>query len=159
MHTHDFSLAFYILFFAGFTDALDGFLARKFGWASRFGGFLDPIADKLLMFSSYVALSLAELLPWWISILVIARDSYIIAGATYYHFFIGKFNPTPTQLSKLTTVLLILLVLLTLSNAAWPFISGLWINSLIYIVAILAFITAFQYTWIWTKKALETRNG
>ena len=112
LHEEQFKLAFFILFAAGLTDALDGFLARKFDWSSRFGGFLDPIADKLLMFSSFVALSLAQLLPWWISILVIVRDIYIIAGATYYHFFIGKFKPTPTKLSKLTTALLMLLVLM-----------------------------------------------
>lgn len=153
-----FKAGFYILLAAGFTDALDGYLARRYSWSSKIGGILDPVADKLLMISAYFVLSMSELLPWWISVLVICRDLMIVAGATTYYFWIEKISASPTLLSKLNTVLLVLLVLMALGNAIWPMLSIETINMMIWSVATLSILTGIQYVWIWTRKAWRIKH-
>ena len=66
-----FAAALWLFAVAGASDALDGFLARRFGWVSRVGSVLDPLADKLLLVTSYVCLGLSQVLPWWLTLLVL----------------------------------------------------------------------------------------
>lgn len=77
----NFDVALPTLFVAGMSDAVDGWLARRFHWQSRLGLFLDPIADKLLLFTVYPALGIAGELPWWLVALVLGRDLLILAAA------------------------------------------------------------------------------
>ena len=67
--------------FAGFTDAADGYVARKMGDASRIGAYLDPIADKLLLTAIYICFGVAGLTPWWLVYLVVGRDVMILSLA------------------------------------------------------------------------------
>ena len=76
----DYLPALVLFFVAGFTDGLDGFLAKRFGWQSELGGLLDPIADKLLMFSAFVCLWVAGAVPVWLLLAVVGRDAVIVAG-------------------------------------------------------------------------------
>ncbi|MDE2089174.1 MAG: CDP-alcohol phosphatidyltransferase family protein, partial [Gammaproteobacteria bacterium] len=69
---------------AGLSDALDGFLAKRYGWTSRLGAVLDPLADKILLVSSYIALGWLRLLPLWLVAAVIVRDLVIVIGAAVY---------------------------------------------------------------------------
>lgn len=69
-----------IFAFAGLSDAADGFLAKRFGYASRFGRFLDPAADKLLMLASFLTLTTLGVAPLWLTAIVIARDAAIVSG-------------------------------------------------------------------------------
>ncbi|MGD1976783.1 MAG: CDP-alcohol phosphatidyltransferase family protein, partial [Gammaproteobacteria bacterium] len=71
-----------VFFLAGFTDGLDGFLAKRFDWRSRLGGILDPLADKLLLVTSFLTLGYIGLAPVWLLIMVVARDVIIVSGAT-----------------------------------------------------------------------------
>src|SRR6185312_4642652 len=71
---HEYQWAFFIFFTAGFTDGLDGWLARQYNWQSSFGSFVDPMADKLLVATSFIALALLDYLPWWLVVLVFLRD-------------------------------------------------------------------------------------
>ena len=66
---------------AGLSDALDGLLARRFGWRSRLGGLLDPAADKVMLLACYVALAVSDGAPNWIAWLVVGRDALIVAGS------------------------------------------------------------------------------
>ena len=76
---HDLALALFVV--AGFSDGLDGYLAKRFDWHSRAGALLDPIADKLLVAGTFVALSITGHLPIWLAVIVILRDVVIVGGA------------------------------------------------------------------------------
>jgi cardiolipin synthase len=96
---------------AGFSDALDGFLAKRYGWQSWLGGILDPIADKLLLTAAFLWLAFAGDVPAWLAALVIGRDLVIVGGAVAYYCLIGRFDAAPSALSKLTTLVQIVFVL------------------------------------------------
>ncbi len=112
-----YGLALGLILIAGLSDALDGFLARRFDWRTRLGGLLDPAADKLLMFAAYVTLAVIGLVPVWFSAVVVGRDLVIITGTIVYQVYVAPVHGEPTSASKLNTVLQILFVLLTISHA------------------------------------------
>ena len=96
---------------AGLSDAVDGFLAKRYGWQSWLGGILDPIADKLLLMAAFLWLAFAGDVPGWLAALVIGRDLVIVGGAVAYYYLIGHFDAAPSRLSKLTTLVQIVFVL------------------------------------------------
>jgi len=114
----NYGTALALILLAGFSDGLDGFLAKRFGWRTRLGGILDPLADKLLLVTVFVTLTWLEVTPMWLTALVIGRDLLIVVGALSYNFLIGEVQPEPTRISKLNTALQLLYVLLVLSQAA-----------------------------------------
>ena len=99
------SQAFWIGFAAGLTDVLDGLLARALKVSSRVGAYLDPIADKLLLTASYLALGISGALPWWMVALVFGRDLFILAMAGYGYFFTPLRDFPPSVWGKLSTLL------------------------------------------------------
>lgn len=101
---------------AGVSDALDGLLAKRFGWQSRLGSLLDPIADKLMLGLAMLGLAWVAMLPSWLVGLVLARDLVIVAGAAAWWRLAGPFDGQPSLLSKLTTALQVALVLLCLAE-------------------------------------------
>lgn len=115
----------YDLTLAGFgvaavSDALDGWLAKTFGWASRLGKILDPVADKLLLVSFYLTLSFLGRVPPWLTATVVLRDAVIVLGAAAYRLCVGYLEGHPTAVSKLNTLLQLLFVLLVIARAQWP---------------------------------------
>lgn len=149
-----FDAALLLALFAGLSDALDGYLAKRFSWQSELGGLLDPVADKLLLLACFLGLADAGVLPWWLALLVLGRDVIIVAGAVAYHNLVGPLHAAPSYLSKLTTVLQILLVLATLLHlsrfAEWP----LWLNQwLLAGVAVVTLASGFDYIARWSLKA------
>ncbi len=109
---------------AGASDAADGFLAKKFGLASRFGAWLDPAADKLLMLASFVSLTLVGAVPVWVTVLVIGRDIAIVLGVLLAQVLRLPLKVAPLMIGKVSTVVQVLyiafvLLVLTL-NANWP---------------------------------------
>jgi len=138
---------------SGISDWLDGALARRFGWQSRFGGMLDPLADKLLMISVYAALAWMGELPAWLFWLVVVRDLVIVTGGLIYHYRIEPFRAEPTRLSKFNTlcqVLLMWAVLMALAGLALP---EMLIQGLIWLVALTLLATMFQYVLLWGLRA------
>ncbi|MBR6530255.1 MAG: CDP-alcohol phosphatidyltransferase family protein [Clostridia bacterium] len=99
-----------VLIVCALTDALDGHLARKNGWITDLGKLLDPLADKLASMGALVALSMAELLPWWITSLAILKEVVMIVGAA---FILGKKKIVVASVwyGKLATVLFYVVVL------------------------------------------------
>jgi Phosphatidylglycerophosphate synthase len=83
---HNYSLAIVLFFIAGVTDALDGWIAKRFSCQSRLGSILDPMADKLLLAGSFITLFVIGLLPLWLLILVFLRDVMIVAATVGYFF-------------------------------------------------------------------------
>ena len=114
-----FMLAFWLAIVAGASDAVDGWLAKRFDWDSPSGGLLDPLADKLLLGVGFVGLWWSQRLPGWLVALVLARDAVIVAGALVWWRTLGPFAATPTRLSKLNTVLQVVLVVAVLADAAF----------------------------------------
>lgn len=114
-----FSTALVLFAIAGFSDALDGFLAKHFHWESRLGSILDPLADKLLLVASFASLAWLDLVPMWLLWLVLARDLIIIVGGLTYHYLIGRFTLLPLWSSKINTTLQITLVLLVILEQQW----------------------------------------
>jgi cardiolipin synthase len=105
---------------AGLSDGLDGFLARRYHWQSRLGGFLDPLADKLLLTVTFVALAIQGLLPVWLAALVIVRDVVIVSGGVAYQWFVAPVQPEPSRVSKLNTAMQLLFLCLVVTAAAFP---------------------------------------
>jgi len=98
-----FGAAFFVFGLAAFTDALDGFLARVLNQQTPLGAYLDPIADKLLLVTSFVAFSILELIPVWLTILVVSRDVIISIGIIVLRLNLFHIEIKPSILSKCTT--------------------------------------------------------
>jgi cardiolipin synthase len=111
-------LALALVLFAGVSDGVDGYLAKRFDWQSRFGALFDPVADKLLFVSVFVLLAIRELLPVWLVGLVVGRDAVIVSGAMGYRWIVGPFPGAATVLSKANTGVLVLLGCTVLAAAA-----------------------------------------
>jgi len=145
---------------AGFSDALDGFLAKRYGWQSWLGGLLDPIADKLLLIVSFIALGLTGAHPLWLTWLVIGRDLVIVAGALLYHTLIGRLSAEPTTLSKITTVLQIGYVLLQLVHlSSWIDVPTVLLTAAIWLVAIATLASGLDYVLKWSRRAARVRRA
>ena len=112
----DYGTALVIALVAGGSDAVDGWLAKRFGWDSWLGGVLDPVADKLMLVAAFVALTLQDESPVWLFVLVAGRDLVIVAGAVAYHNLVGRLDAKPTRISKLTTLVQIVYVLALLAH-------------------------------------------
>ena len=112
------ALALFVL--AGITDGLDGFIARSRGQRTALGMVLDPVADKLLLMSVVIVLSILKELPWWFAVIVVSRDVILIGGAFILYIFVGQVSMPPSWLGKLTTGFQILTVLLTMLDNFVP---------------------------------------
>lgn len=135
---------------AAISDGVDGFLARRFGWQTRLGAILDPLADKAMILAAMIALVVAGLLPLWLLLLLLTRDLLIVAGATHYNFFVrAGFVPRPMLLGKLHTFLEALLILVVIGAAwqGWPL--GVERDGLIALVTLSTFISGYGYYRQW----------
>jgi cardiolipin synthase len=140
--------------FAGLSDAVDGLLAKRCGWQSRLGGLLDPIADKLMLLSCFLALGIGEALPWWLVGLVAGRDLVIVAGALAYHRLVGPLEAAPSGLSKVTTAAQIALVLLVLVDGTQAVELPGWLDAgAVMLIAALTLASGLHYVVAWSAKA------
>jgi cardiolipin synthase len=110
--------AIILLFAAGFTDVIDGFLARRFQISTRAGAYFDPIADKILLSVIYVSLGLAGAMPWWMVAVVFGRDVLILAMAGYGLLFTSLRKFPPSVWGKISTFLQIAAALVVLGARA-----------------------------------------
>jgi cardiolipin synthase len=152
--------ALWLALFAGLSDAVDGLLAKRFGWTSRLGGLLDPIADKLMLLGCFLALGIGDELPAWLIWLVIGRDAVIVSGALAYHRWVGPLEPAPSRLSKLTTVVQIALVLVALFGGLHAITLPAWVLAgTILLVAALTIASGLHYVIAWSAKARRAWQG
>jgi cardiolipin synthase (CMP-forming) len=150
-------LALVLFFVAGFTDGLDGFLAKRFSWQSRLGGMLDPAADKLLLVASFVTLWIAGYVPPWLLAAVVARDVVIVAGAGLYQWRVGNFVAEPSIISKLNSALQLLYVLLTLCLLVFGVPGRELIGALGWLVLVTTVFSGLDYVIRWTGRARALR--
>jgi cardiolipin synthase len=154
----DYSIALVLIFVAGASDALDGYLAKTFDWRTRIGSLLDPAADKLLLTSVFLSLTYMGLVPLLLTIIVIARDVVIVLGAVTYQLLIGPVRGEPTAISKLNTACQLGFVLFTIMNAgfAWPpRISLLILGAAVVFTSI---TSGLNYVLSWSKRAWQMRH-
>lgn len=152
-------VALLLLMAAGLSDALDGYLAKRFGWGSRLGSILDPLADKLLLMSSYIALGWLGQIPVWLVLVVVGRDIIIVAGGLAYHYGIKPIDlMAPTLLSKLNTLAQIILVLVVLLAESLLPLPDWMITGLVYIVLLTTLLSGLGYVWTWGARALHAKE-
>ena len=96
---------------AAVSDALDGYLAKRFHWTSDLGRFLDPMADKLLLMSVFITAAWLDIAPWWVATVAVTRDLVIGVGALVYRLWFGPLRGRPTLISKINTGMQILYLL------------------------------------------------
>jgi cardiolipin synthase len=144
-------LAFVCFLAAGASDAIDGFLARRLDQRSDLGAYLDPLADKALLVSIYVALAMLNELPVWITILVVSRDLFIVA-AVVLSWMIGQpIEVKPLAVSKINTVAQIVLAAFVLGDLAMGSGLDMLRMALIYLVAVLTIASAGAYLVDWVQ--------
>jgi cardiolipin synthase len=135
---------------AGITDGVDGLIARITHQRTELGAYLDPIADKLLLFSAFITLAIIEVIPSWLVVIVITRDVIILVGflvmlLTDYH---PKINPS--LLSKMTTVFQILTIVLVLFTGYYPVFKQISMIA-IYGTAVMTVLSGAHYIYIGTR--------
>jgi len=144
-------IAFLLFLAAGISDAIDGFLAKRFHMASELGAYLDPLADKALIVSIYISLGIAGALPIFLVILVVSRDIMIIS-AFMLSWLVGKPMPVkPLFVSKANTVAQILLATLVLAEQAFNFDAVLAAQLIMGLVAILTLLSIAFYLAGWVR--------
>ena len=116
----EFGAALALVVAAGLTDWLDGYTARRLGVAGRFGVVLDPLADKVLLVTLFLALAGIRLIPLWLLVLVVGRDVLIVLGALLWRLLWHVVKFLPSMLGKVSTFFQIVFVLLVLLEAALP---------------------------------------
>jgi cardiolipin synthase len=133
---------------SGLSDGFDGLLARSLNQRSALGAYLDPIADKLLLSSSFVILAFKKQLAWWLTILVLSRDVLILIVAVVI-LLISGYRPFPPSIyGKLTTASEIILVFLVVLGAAYPnYRLGALNHFLVYAVTVLSIGSGFHYSF------------
>jgi len=116
-------VAFWVFMLAGVSDAVDGFLAKRYGWETELGRYLDPMADKLLLISLFIVLGILGQLPSWLVLCVVFRDGIMIAAILLAWMLDHPVEIQPIAISKLNTALQIILVSVVLADAG--FVLGL----------------------------------
>lgn len=139
------------------SDGLDGWLAKRFNWTSHLGKILDPLADKLLLVALFLTATWINLVPWWLTAVVVARDVMIGAGAVIYRLWFGPLHGRPTILSKINTGMQLAVALAAILGAA----SGLPTPEMVTALAILTLfstlISGADYLTLFTRRALATQ--
>src|SRR5580704_2387559 len=145
------ALALFIV--AAASDGLDGYLAKRFDWTSELGKFLDPLADKLLLVTVYVEAAWLDLVPWWLTAAVVARDVMIGLGALIYRLWFGPLHGRPTAISKINTATQLLYVMLVLLAAASGFPSREVLQACALITLVATLISGAHYLGAFARRA------
>ena len=153
--SQEWTLAFVVFVCAGLSDALDGWLAKRFKLETELGAYLDPLADKALLVSIYVTLALGHQLPVALAVLVVSRDVMIIS-AVLISFALGKpVKIKPLFISKLNTTAQIAFAGLILATKAFDLALGTGFNLSLAVVAALTLASAGAYLMQWFRHMAE----
>jgi cardiolipin synthase len=144
-----FQAAFGVFALAGLSDALDGYLARRFDLRTRLGRYLDAIADKALMLAVFVALASLHIVPLWLTLMIIGRDVFILLGVGTAWFAGAPLVVEPLLIGKISTVLQVLYVGLHVAQLAfgWPPFPTAPFDS--YVLAAVTMASALSYATVW----------
>ncbi|MCJ7558514.1 MAG: CDP-alcohol phosphatidyltransferase family protein [Gammaproteobacteria bacterium] len=154
-----FDAAILMFVLAGLSDGLDGFLARRFDWRTHLGLILDPLADKLLMVSVFLTMTVMGLIPVWLALVVIGRDLILMAGGLAYHLLFGPLEGEPSRISKINTFLQLVYVFGVMLSAAGLGLPAEVLEILAVTVFCTVVISGVNYLVIWIRKARQNRPG
>lgn len=150
-----YSTVLWIAFIAGLSDGIDGWLARKLNVLSRFGEIADPLSDKFMLVSTYLAFAVVGLVPWWLTGIVMLRDVVIVSGAVAYHLLFGRYSMAPSLWGKLSTLVQILFALMMLAHQVYPVFPVFTLEFGLWLVVVMAFISGGHYVYVWGNKARD----
>lgn len=163
-----FVLALITFVVAGITDGLDGLLARRFNQRSQLGTVLDPIADKLMLVTAFVVLSMRSVfpqpipshlpIPFWVTVAVISRDVFIVVGAAAINIMTGFRGFRPSWLGKLNTTVQILSIAIIMFAASVPYATGYYLPTIYATVFALAILSGAHYVFFASKILNEDRS-
>ena len=139
--------------FAAFTDALDGALAKRFGWTTELGKHLDPLADKLLLVTVFMCLSIGGLVPWVVTALVLLRDLVIAFGALTYRLLFGPVRGNPTLVSKCNTLAQIVFCFVVVAAAGYQWPPQWALTALGALVVVSTGVSGIDYVMIYSRRA------
>ena len=151
--------AFLLFLAAGVSDAVDGFLAKRFGMQTELGAYLDPLADKAMIVSIYVALGFVNVIPRWLVILVVSRDIMIVS-AVMLSWLVGR--PVAIKslaISKANTVAQIVLALLALASQAFAFDAEPILTFTMALVTVLTLLSIAFYLAAWVRHMNAAESG
>jgi cardiolipin synthase len=163
-----FGLALGVFVLAGITDSLDGLLARRFNQKSQLGTILDPIADKLMLVTAFVVLSMRSVfpqpvpshlpIPFWVTVAVISRDVFILVGAAAINVVTGFRGFRPSMLGKINTVIQISAIGIIMFAASVPYGTGYYLPTLYATVFAFAILSGAHYVFFVSKLVNEDRR-
>lgn len=156
-----FALAWVLFAVAGLTDALDGTLARLLKQRSTFGAMLDPLADKILLVTSFLCLAQQDWLPRWLAVLVVSRDVLIVGGLALLHYcgVDVKRGINPAWISKFTTLAQISLVLLVMVEHGMDSWHPVLHSGMVWTVATLTVLSGVHYLNVGLRMFPHGENG
>ena len=142
----NFTKALIVLAVSGITDALDGFLARILNQQTVLGAYLDPIADKALLASCFVTLSIKGIIPGWFTVIVISRDLIILIGIAIMSIMSIPYKISPSFISKITTALQLFTLVFFLMFRIFPgLIDYIWLLVLQWLTVLFTVISGLNY--------------
>ncbi len=151
--SENYAAALGVFLLAGFSDVLDGYLARRFNWTSRLGALLDPLGDKLLMVTTYLILGLQAMIPMWLVLAVILRDIIIVSGGLLYRFMVGDVVIKPIISSKINMLLQVLLMFSLLLSLSFYSLPQMLLQILMWLVLLSTLISGSCYVYQWGRRA------
>ena len=163
-----FELALAVFVLAGITDGLDGLFARRFDQRSQLGTVLDPIADKLMLTTAFVVLSMRSIypqplpshlpVPFWVTIAVISRDVFIVVGAAAINIMTGFRGFRPSWLGKLNTTVQIVGIAAIMFAASVPYATGYYLPTVYLTVFAFALLSGAHYVIFASQLLNEDRR-
>ena len=151
--------AFWLFVAAAVSDAVDGYIAKRFNARTVFGAYLDPLADKALLVSVYVTLGNLGIVEAWLVILVVFRDALIIGGAILFQTVTRALRMQPMMVSKVNTAAQLIYAAWVLSMNGFGLDDHGIGTGMAYVVATTTIISGAAYLVIWTRRAADMENG
>lgn len=152
-------LAFFIFIVAGVSDAVDGFLAKRFNMVTDIGALLDPVADKALLVSIYMTLGISGSIPGWLVILVVSRDVMIVGAVIISWLLENPIPMKPLMVSKMNTVAQVAFAALVLASLGFGFEAGTYEIILMIAVAVLTSLSMVFYLIEWAQRMSAEPNS
>ena len=152
--------AFFVFLIAGISDAVDGYLAKRFNWSTDLGAYLDPLADKLLIVSIYIALGVSHEIPLWLGIAVVSRDILILLAVLVSWLMDHPVRIKPLAVSKINTAAQLVLAATVLADEGFNLgldntrLVLVWITAVSTIVSLVAYLKA----WLMHMAGYESQD-